>query len=90
MILRLLKGRGMVSGLFEKKRDVTPPHPATPQALVLRRTSSSKSCKFVTRFCILCFFPGDVNIGKPFCRTDDTLASLQIRDTVCTLPVPQA
>jgi hypothetical protein len=27
MILRLLKGRGMVSGLFEKKRDVIPPHP---------------------------------------------------------------
>jgi hypothetical protein len=26
MILRLLKGRGMVSGLFEKKRDVIPPH----------------------------------------------------------------
>jgi hypothetical protein len=26
MILRLLKGRGMVSGLFEKKRDAIPPH----------------------------------------------------------------
>jgi hypothetical protein len=34
MILRLLKGRGMVSGLFEKKRDAIPPHPAPPQALV--------------------------------------------------------
>jgi hypothetical protein len=33
MILRLLKGRGMVSGLFEKKRDAIPPHPAPPQAL---------------------------------------------------------
>jgi hypothetical protein len=26
MILRLSKGRGMVSGLFEKKRDAIPPH----------------------------------------------------------------
>jgi hypothetical protein len=26
MILRLLKGRGIVSGLFEKKRDAIPPH----------------------------------------------------------------
>jgi hypothetical protein len=26
MILRLLKGRGMVSGLFDKKRDAIPPH----------------------------------------------------------------
>jgi hypothetical protein len=26
MIWRLLKGRGMVSGLFEKKRDAIPPH----------------------------------------------------------------
>jgi hypothetical protein len=26
MVLRLLKGRGMVSGLFEKKRDAIPPH----------------------------------------------------------------
>jgi hypothetical protein len=33
MILRLLKGRGVVSGLFEKKRDAIPPHPAPPQAL---------------------------------------------------------
>jgi hypothetical protein len=33
MILRLLKGRGMVSGLFEKKQDVILPHPAPPQAL---------------------------------------------------------
>jgi hypothetical protein len=33
MILRLLKGRGMVSGLFEKKRDAIPPLPAPPQAL---------------------------------------------------------
>jgi hypothetical protein len=35
MILLLLKGRGMVSGLFEKKRDAIPPHPAPHQALVL-------------------------------------------------------
>jgi hypothetical protein len=28
MILRPLKGRGMVSGLFEMKRDAIPPHPA--------------------------------------------------------------
>jgi hypothetical protein len=34
MILRLLKGRGMVSGLFEKKRDAIPPHLASPQALI--------------------------------------------------------
>jgi hypothetical protein len=33
MILRLLKGRGMVSGLFEKKRDAIPPPPAPLQAL---------------------------------------------------------
>jgi hypothetical protein len=30
-----IKGRGMVSGLFEKKRDAIPPHPAPPQALPL-------------------------------------------------------
>jgi hypothetical protein len=35
MILPLLKGRGMVSGLFEKKRDAIPPHPAPPQALLM-------------------------------------------------------
>jgi hypothetical protein len=35
MILRLLKGRGMVSGLFEKKRDAISPHPAPPQALTI-------------------------------------------------------
>jgi hypothetical protein len=28
-----VKGRGMVSGLFEKKRDAIPPHPAPSQAL---------------------------------------------------------
>jgi hypothetical protein len=33
MILRLLKGRRMISGLFEKKRDAIPPHPAPLQAL---------------------------------------------------------
>jgi hypothetical protein len=33
MILRLLKGRGMVLGLFEKKRDAISPHPVPPQAL---------------------------------------------------------
>jgi hypothetical protein len=36
MILLLLKDRGMVSGLFEKKRDAIPPHPAPSQALHLR------------------------------------------------------
>jgi hypothetical protein len=36
MILRLLKVRGMVSGLYEKKRDAIPPHPAPPQALHTR------------------------------------------------------
>jgi hypothetical protein len=35
MILRLLKGRGMVLGLFEKKRDAIPPHPTPLQALVV-------------------------------------------------------
>jgi hypothetical protein len=35
MILRLLKGRGMVSGLFEKKWDDIRPHPAPPQTLVI-------------------------------------------------------
>jgi hypothetical protein len=35
MILRLLKGRGMVSGLFGKKRDAIPPNPAPPQALTI-------------------------------------------------------
>jgi hypothetical protein len=35
MILQLLKGRGMISGLFEKKRDAILPHPAPPQALVI-------------------------------------------------------
>jgi hypothetical protein len=35
MILQLLKGRGMVSGLFEKKRDAILPPPVPPQALVI-------------------------------------------------------
>jgi hypothetical protein len=39
MILRLLKGRGMVSGLIEKKRDAIPPHPVPPQALSLSNIS---------------------------------------------------
>jgi hypothetical protein len=30
MILLLLNGRGIVSGLFEKRRDAIPPHPAPP------------------------------------------------------------
>jgi hypothetical protein len=34
MILRLLKGKGMVLGLFEKKLGAILPHPAPPQALV--------------------------------------------------------
>jgi hypothetical protein len=33
MILKLLKGKGMVSGLIKKKRDAIPPHPALLQAL---------------------------------------------------------
>jgi hypothetical protein len=37
MILRLLQGREMVSGLFEKKRDAIPPHPTPPQALHITR-----------------------------------------------------
>jgi hypothetical protein len=40
MILRLLKGRGMVLGLFERKRDAIPPHPAPPQALVITRNDT--------------------------------------------------
>jgi hypothetical protein len=31
----LLKGREMVSGLFEKKRDAIPPHPAPLQVLAI-------------------------------------------------------
>jgi hypothetical protein len=34
MILRLLKGRVMVSGLFKKKWDAIPPNPAPSQTLV--------------------------------------------------------
>jgi hypothetical protein len=30
-----LKGKGVVSGFFEKKRDAIPPHPAPPEALVI-------------------------------------------------------
>jgi hypothetical protein len=43
MILRFLKGRGMVSGLIEKKRDAIPPHPAPLQALVLQVRKKIKS-----------------------------------------------
>jgi hypothetical protein len=59
MILRLLKGRGIVSGLFEKKRDAMPPHPVSPQALVVRvlnfATSKkeklpSAQCAYITKF----------------------------------------
>jgi hypothetical protein len=35
MILRLLKGRGLVLGIFEKKRDDILPHPTPPQTLLL-------------------------------------------------------
>jgi hypothetical protein len=42
MILRLLEGRGMVSELFEKKRDANPPHPAPPQALFFFFAESSR------------------------------------------------
>jgi hypothetical protein len=41
MILQLLKGRGMVSGLIEKKRDAISPHPAPLQALVLHHPQCS-------------------------------------------------
>jgi hypothetical protein len=37
MILQLLKGRGMVSGLFEKKRDDILSHPASPIALTIMK-----------------------------------------------------
>jgi hypothetical protein len=33
MVLRMLKGRGIVSGIFEKKQVATPPHQAPPKAL---------------------------------------------------------
>jgi hypothetical protein len=39
MILRLLKGRGMISGLIEKKRDAIRPHLAQPQALLTVSTN---------------------------------------------------
>jgi hypothetical protein len=35
MILRMLKGRGMVLGLIKKKWDAILPHPAQFQALVV-------------------------------------------------------
>jgi hypothetical protein len=35
MILQLLKGKGMVSGLFENKRDAISPHPAPLQAMIV-------------------------------------------------------
>jgi hypothetical protein len=41
MILQLLKGREVVSGLSEKKRDAIPPHPAPPQALAVRTSSGN-------------------------------------------------
>jgi hypothetical protein len=44
MILRLLEGRGMVSGLFEKKRDAIPPHPAAPQALLISAVNVPVIC----------------------------------------------
>jgi hypothetical protein len=43
IILRLLKGRGMVSGLFEKKRDAIPTHPAPPQALTIYKILPHKN-----------------------------------------------
>jgi hypothetical protein len=42
MIWRLLKGRGMVSGLFEKKREAIPPHPAPPQSLLITEKNHGK------------------------------------------------
>jgi hypothetical protein len=47
MILRQLKGRGMVSGLFEKKRDAIPPHPAPPQALIIGQKIGSLVALFI-------------------------------------------
>jgi hypothetical protein len=35
MILRLLKGRGVVSRLIEKKWDAITPHPAPPKVLFI-------------------------------------------------------
>jgi hypothetical protein len=46
--------------------------------IVLRGKSFSKLSKFVTPFSVLRSFPEDVNIGKPFCRTD-FVTSPQIR-----------
>jgi hypothetical protein len=39
MIFRLLKGRGMVSGLFGKKWDAIPPHPASTSSTVYKYTT---------------------------------------------------
>lgn len=38
--------------------------------IVLRRIFFHKSCKYVTHFCILCFFLWDLNSGTSFCQTD--------------------
>jgi hypothetical protein len=54
---------------------------------LLHVTPFLESFDFVARICILCFFPRHRNVGKPFCPTD-ILASVQIRYTVCMLPVP--
>jgi hypothetical protein len=42
MILQLLKGRGMVSRLIEKKWDAIPPHPAPLQALYITHATTDK------------------------------------------------
>jgi hypothetical protein len=45
MILRLLKGRGMISGLFERKWDAIPPHPAPPKALSIKENTTYQAYK---------------------------------------------
>jgi hypothetical protein len=40
----LLRGRGMVSGFFEKKQDVIPPHLAQPQAPVRNINAPREEC----------------------------------------------
>jgi hypothetical protein len=57
-MLQLLKGRRIVTGLFEKKRDAIPPHPSPLQALLttthisiaLRLIPSYNKSKSVKRY----------------------------------------
>jgi hypothetical protein len=66
MILRLLQGRGMVSGLFEKKRDAIPPHPAPPQALCISATEI-----------MTCVSP-DLQKKKMICPLVDSVITIKI------------